>query len=63
MVILAHIVLPPAERESFVITNVWLGVRGTLFLAYDLPGRKHGPVRRFTPGLTCGLLRARAFTP
>ena len=61
--ILAQIVLPPTERESVVIASVLLGIRGTLFLAYDLLRRENGPVRWFTPGLTCGLLRALVFTP
>jgi hypothetical protein len=63
MVILAHIVLPPTERESFVIASVLLGIIGTLFLAYDLLGRENGPLRWFTLGLTCGLIRALVFTP
>ena len=63
MVILAQIVFPLTERESFVIASVWLGITGTLFLAYGLPGRENGPVRWFTPGLTCGLIRAFVFTP
>jgi hypothetical protein len=34
MVILAQIVLPPAERERFGIASVLLGIRGTRFLTY-----------------------------
>jgi hypothetical protein len=63
MVILAHIVLPPTERESSVIASVLLGIIDTLFLAYDLLGCENGPVRWFTLGLTCGLIRALVFTP
>ena len=33
MVILAQIVLPPTERESFDIASVLMGNIGTLFLA------------------------------
>ncbi len=62
-VILAQIVLPPTARESFVIASVLLGIIGTLSLAYDLLGRENGPVRQFTLGLSCGLLRALVFTP
>ncbi len=43
MEILAQIVLPPTERESVVIASVLMGIRGTLFQAYDLPGRENGP--------------------
>jgi len=62
-VILAQIVLPPTDIGSFVIASVLLGIIGTLFLAYDLLRRENGPVRWFTLGLTCGLLRALVFTP
>jgi hypothetical protein len=62
-VILAQIVLPPTEIESFVIASVLLGIIGTHVLAYDLPGRENGPLCWFTPGLTCGLIRALVFTP
>ena len=51
------------RQESFVIASVLLGIKGTLFLTYDLLGRENGPVRRFTRGLTCGLIRALVFTP
>ncbi len=44
-VILAQIVLAPTATESVVIASVVLGIRGTLFLAYDLLGRGNGPVR------------------
>lgn len=43
MVILAQIVLPPAERESFGIVSVLLGIRGTRFLTYGQLGREDGP--------------------
>ena len=62
-VILAQIVLPPTEIESFVIASVLLGIIGTLILAYNLPGRENGPLRWFTLDLTCGLIRVLVFTP
>jgi hypothetical protein len=41
-VILAQIVLPSTERESFVIASVLMGIIGILFLGCDLSGRENG---------------------
>jgi hypothetical protein len=58
MVVLAHIVLPPVALDSFTIASVLLAVVGTLYLAYDLLGRQHGPLQWLTLVITCGLVSA-----
>jgi hypothetical protein len=61
MVVLAHIVLPPVALDSFTIASVLLAVVGTLYLAYDLLGRQHGPLQWLTLLITCGLISALVF--
>ena len=56
MVVLAHIVLSPVALDSFTIASVLLAVVGTLYLAYDLLGRQHGPLQWLTLLITCGLI-------
>ena len=56
MVVLAQIVLPPVALDSFTIASVLLAVVGTLYLAYDLLGRQHGPLQWLTLLITCGLV-------
>lgn len=58
MVVLAQIVLPPVALDSFTITSILLAVVGTLYLAYDLLGRQHGPLQWLTLLITCGLVSA-----
>src|SRR5438874_10627223 len=58
MVVLAHIVLSPVALDSFTIASVLLAVVGTLYLAYDLLGRQHGPLQWLTLLITCGLVSA-----
>jgi hypothetical protein len=58
MVVLADIMLPPVALDSFTITSVLLAVVGTLYLAYDLLGRQHGPLQWLTLLITCGLVSA-----
>src|SRR5437868_1282922 len=58
MIVLAHIVLPPDVLDSFTIVSVLLAVVGTLYLAYDLLGRQHGPLQWLTLIITCGLVSA-----
>jgi hypothetical protein len=58
MVILAEIVLPPIALDGFVLMSVLLAGVGTLYLAYDLLGRQHGPLRWLTLLITCGLVSA-----
>src|SRR5437763_8687941 len=58
MVVLAHLVLPPVALDSFTIASVLLAVVGTLYLAYDLLGRQHGPLQWLTLVMTCGLVSA-----
>src|SRR5205809_1329716 len=58
MVVLAHIVLSPVALDSFTIASVLLAVIGTLYLAYDLLGRQHGPLQWLTLVITCGLVSA-----
>jgi hypothetical protein len=61
MVVLAHIVLPPVALDSFTIASVLSAVVGTLYLAYDLLGRQHGPLQWMTLLITCGLVSALVF--
>src|SRR6266487_4280548 len=56
MVVLAQIVLPPVALDSFTIASVLLAVVGTLYLAYDLLGRQHGPLQWVPLLITCGLI-------
>src|SRR5438067_12218735 len=56
MVVLVEIGLPPVAFDSFIITSVLLAVVGTLYLAYDLLGRQHGPLQWLTLLVTCGLV-------
>ena len=56
MVVLAHIVLSPVALDSFTIASVLLAVVGTLYLAYDLLGRQHGPLQWLTLLITCGFV-------
>jgi hypothetical protein len=58
MIVLTHIVLSPVVLDSFTITSVLLAVVGTLYLAYDLLGRQHGPLQWLTLLITCGLVSA-----
>ena len=62
MVVLAQIVLPPVALDSFTIAGVLLAVVGTLYLAYDLLGRQHGPLQWLTLLITCGLVSALIFS-
>ena len=62
MVVLAHIVLSPVALDSFTIASVLLAVVGTLYLAYDLLGRQHGPLQWLTLLITCGLVSALIFS-
>ena len=45
MVVLAQVVLLPIVLDSFIIISVLLAIIGTLYLAYDLLGRQHGPLQ------------------
>jgi hypothetical protein len=56
MLVLAQIVLPPIALDSVIILSVLLAIIGTLYLAYDLLGRQHGPLQWLTLVLTCGLI-------
>jgi len=58
MVVLAHIVLPQVALDSLTITSILIAVVGTLYLAYDLLGRQHGPLQWLTLIITCGLVSA-----
>src|SRR5436190_20045836 len=58
MVVLAHIVLPTVALDTFTITSILIAVIGTLYLAYDLLGRQHGPLQWLTLVITCGLVSA-----
>ena len=58
MVVLTEIVLPPVALDSFFIASVLLAIVGTLYLAYDLLGRQHGPLQWLTLIITCGLVNA-----
>jgi hypothetical protein len=63
MIVLAQIVLSPLVINSFTLSGYFLGIAGTLFLAYDLLGRENGPLRWFTLVMTCGLVSALIFVP
>src|SRR5436305_6963006 len=56
MIVLAQIALPLVALDSITITSVLLAVVGTLYLAYDLLGRQHGPLQWLTLIITCGLV-------
>ena len=56
MVVLAQVVLLPIVLDSFIIISVLLAIIGTLYLAYDLLGRQHGPLQWLTLVITCGLV-------
>ena len=58
MVVLAQVVLLPIVLDSFIIISVLLAIIGTLYLAYDLLGRQHGPLQWLTLVITCGLVNA-----
>ena len=58
MVVLAEIELPPIAFDTFIIVSVLFAVVGTLYLAYDLLGRQHGPLQWLTLIITCGLVSA-----
>jgi hypothetical protein len=61
-----------AERHNFMgrdlipmlsLTGVILDALGGLYLAYDLLGRKKGPLRRVTKSISCGVRFATVYTP
>src|SRR5918912_3187105 len=56
MLVFAEIALPPVALDSLIIASVLLAVVGTLYLAYDLLGRQHGPLQWLTLIITCGLV-------
>src|SRR2546421_9666677 len=58
MVVLAKIQLSPVAVDSLFIASVLLAIVGTLYLAYDLLGRQHGPLQWLTLIITCGLVNA-----
>ncbi len=58
MFVLAEIALPPVALDSFFIASVLFAIVGTLYLAYDLLGRQHGPLQWLTLIITCGLVSA-----
>ena len=58
MVVLAMIELSPVALDAFIIGSVLFAVVGTLYLAYDLLGRQHGPLQWLTLIITCGLVNA-----
>ena len=58
MVVLAKIELSPVAVDSIFIASVLLAIVGTLYLAYDLLGRQHGPLQWLTLIITCGLVNA-----
>src|SRR5439155_16938177 len=58
MVVLAHIVLPQVALDSLTITSILIAVVGTLYLAYDLLGRQHGPLQWLTLLITGGFVSA-----
>ena len=58
MVVLAEIELSPVAVDSIFIASVLLAIVGTLYLAYDLLGRQHGPLQWLTLIITCGLVNA-----
>lgn len=58
MVVLTEMALPLVAIDSFFIASVLLAIVGTLYLAYDLLGRQHGPLQWLTLIITCGLVNA-----
>src|SRR5919206_4699374 len=56
MFVFAEIALPPVALDSLIIASVFLAIVGTLYLAYDLLGRQHGPLQWLTLVITCGLV-------
>ena len=58
MVVLAQIALPLVALDSITVASVLLAIVGTLYLAYDLLGRQHGPLQWLTLIITCGLVNA-----
>src|SRR3989440_6745676 len=58
MVVLTEIVLPLVALDSITAASVLLAIVGTLYLAYDLLGRQHGPLQWLTLIITCGLVNA-----
>src|SRR5438067_10389029 len=58
MVVLAHLVLPAVALDSLTITSILFAVIGTLYLAYDLLGRQHGPLQWLTLLITGGFVSA-----
>jgi len=51
-------VLPQVALDSLTITSILIAVVGTLYLAYDLLGRQHGPLQWLTLLITGGLVSA-----
>ena len=58
MVVLTEIALSPVAIDSLFIASILLAIVGTLYLAYDLLGRQHGPLQWLTLIITCGLVNA-----
>src|SRR5438477_10217472 len=58
MFVLAEIALSPVAVDSIFIASILLAIVGTLYLAYDLLGRQHGPLQWLTLIITCGLVNA-----
>ena len=58
MIVLAQIALPLIALDSITVASVLLAIVGTLYLAYDLLGRQHGPLQWLTLIITCGLVNA-----
>ena len=58
MFVLAELALPPVALDSLIIASLLLAIVGTLYLAYDLLGRQHGPLQWLTLVITCGLVSA-----
>ena len=58
MVVLAHLVLPQVALDSLTITSILFAGIGTLYLAYDLLGRQHGPLQWLTLLITGGFVSA-----
>jgi len=58
MVVLTEIALPLVALDSITVASILLAIVGTLYLAYDLLGRQHGPLQWLTLIITCGLVSA-----
>src|SRR5947207_2353843 len=58
MVVLTEIALPLVALDSITVASILLAIVGTLYLAYDLLGRQHGPLQWLTLIITCGLVNA-----